>query len=185
MTLDKFPGYKLLAAAAIGGAMMLSTTAPAQAGVLGSDSAACTGGGAGPAIRANVSGLKDRSGELKLELYPANEADFLKDDRDLIKEGKFFRRIRVPTPQSGPIALCIKAPTPGRYALLFTHNRDGKNKFNFWQDGAGFISTEHLGRSRPSVNQAIINVGPGVTVTDIRAQDLRGLGGFGPLGNGN
>jgi len=91
--------HKLLGAALIGAAMMLSVTARAQAGVLGSDSAACAGG-AGPAIRANVSGLKDRSGELKLELYPANDADFLKDDRDLIKEGKFFRRIRVPTPQS-------------------------------------------------------------------------------------
>src|SRR3954451_23966192 len=101
--------HRLLAGAAIGTAMMLSVTTQAQAGVLGSDSAACTGG-AGPAIRANVSGLKDRSGQLKLELYPANESDFLKDDRDLIKEGKFFRRIRVPTPQSGAIALCIKAP---------------------------------------------------------------------------
>jgi len=179
MTLHKF-----LAGAAIGTAMMLSMTAQAQAGVLGSDSAACTGG-AGPAIRANVSGLKDRSGELKLELYPANETDFLKDDRDLIKEGKFFRRIRVPTPQSGAIALCIKAPTPGRYALLFTHNRDGKNKFDFWVDGAGFPSNMKLGRTRPKLGMAVINVGPGVTVTDIRAQYLRGLGGFAPLGNGN
>ena len=111
---------ELLGAVAIGAVMMLSVTTQAQAGVLGSDSAACTGG-AGPAIRANVSGLKDRSGELKLELYPANDADFLKDDRDLVKEGKFFRRIRVPTPQSGAIALCIKAPTPGRYAFYCTN----------------------------------------------------------------
>ncbi|MEO6218390.1 MAG: DUF2141 domain-containing protein [Sphingomonas sp.] len=176
--------YKHLGAVAIGAVMMLSATRQAQAGVLGSDSAACTGG-AGPAIRANVSGLKDRSGELKLELYPANDADFLKDDRDLVKEGKFFRRIRVPTPQSGAIALCIKAPTPGRYALLFTHNRDGKNKFDFWVDGAGFPSNVKLGRTRPKLGMAVINVGPGVTVTDIRAQYLRGLGGFGPMGNGN
>lgn len=176
--------HKLLGAVAIGAVMMLSVTTQAQAGVLGSDSAACTGG-AGPAIRANVSGLKDRSGELKLELYHANDADFLKDDRDLVKEGKFFRRIRVPTPQSGAIALCIKAPTPGRYALLFTHNRDGKNKFDFWVDGAGFPSNVKLGRTRPKVGMAVINVGPGVTVTDIRAQYLRGLGGFGPMGNGN
>ena len=175
---------ELLGAVAIGAFMMLSMTTQAQAGVLGSDSAACTGG-AGPAIRANVSGRKDRSGELKLELYPASEADFLKDDRDLIKEGKFFRRIRVPTPQSGAIALCIKAPTPGRYALLFTHNRDGKNKCDFWVDGAGFPSNVKLGRTRPKLGMAVINVGPGVTVTDIRAQYLRGLGGFGPMGNGN
>jgi uncharacterized protein (DUF2141 family) len=180
MTLYKLPGHKLLAGAAIGAAMTMSMPVQAEAGVLGSDSAACAGG-AGPAIRANVVGLKDRTGELKLELYPANEADFLKDDRDLIKEGKFFRRIRVPTPQSGAVALCIRAPNPGRYALLFTHNRDGKNKFDFWIDGAGFPSNMKLGRTRPKLNMALINVGPGVTVTDIKAQYLRGLGGFAPL----
>jgi len=157
--------------------------ATAQAGVLGSDSAACTSG-EGPAIRANIEGLKDRVGELKLELYPANDTDFLKDDRDLIKEGKFFRRIRVPTPQSGPISLCIRAPGPGRYALLFTHNRDGKNKFDFWTDGAGFPSNVKLGRSRPKVGMATLNVGNGVTVTNIEAQYLRGLGGFGPIKKG-
>ncbi|CAN5246626.1 DUF2141 domain-containing protein [soil metagenome] len=164
---------------AIGG-----SPAAAQAGVLGSDSAACMGGG-GPAIRVNVEGLKDRVGELKLELYPANDADFLKDDRDLIKEGKFFRRVRVPTPATGTISLCIKAPTPGRYALLFTHNRDGKNKFNFWSDGAGFPSNEKLGRARPTLNMATINVPDGVVTTDIHAQYLRGLGGFGPIAKGS
>jgi uncharacterized protein (DUF2141 family) len=154
--------------------------ADAHAGVLGSDSAACLGGG-GPAIRVNVDGLKDRSGELKLELYPATDQDFLKDDRDLIKEGKFFRRVRVPTPATGSIAMCIKVPTPGTYALLFTHNRDGKNKFNFWADGAGFPSNARLGRSRPKLGMATITVPNGLVTTDIRAQYLRGLGGFAPI----
>ncbi|WP_339501264.1 DUF2141 domain-containing protein, partial [Pseudomonas canadensis] len=134
---------KVLMAAAITGAALLPVTASA-AQILGSDAAACTSGG--PAIRVTVDGLKDRTGELKLELFPANDADFLKDDRDLIKEGKFFRRVRLPTPASGPIVLCIRVPTPGPYALLFTHNRDGKNKFNLWQDGAGFPTNARLGR---------------------------------------
>ncbi|WCM26101.1 DUF2141 domain-containing protein [Sphingomonas sp. QA11] len=171
---------KSLAGIVLCGAMIVPLAGQAQAGVLGPDSTACTSG-AGPAIRVNVSGLKDRTGELKLELYPATEADFLKDDRDLIKEGKFFRRVRVPTPQSGAITMCIKAPTPGHYALLFTHNRDGRNKFDFWSDGAGFPSNVKLGRTRPKLNMAMINVGPGVTTTDIQAQYLRGLGGFGPI----
>ena len=171
---------KLLAGIALGGAMMVPLTGEAQAGVLGPDSAACTSGN-GPAIRVSVSGLKDRIGELKLELYPATEADFLKDDRDLVKQGKFFRRVRVPTPPSGAVIMCIKAPTPGRYALLFTHNRDGKNKFDFWSDGAGFPSNVKLGRTRPKLNMATITVGPGVTTTVIQAQYLRGLGGFGPI----
>ena len=154
--------------------------AQAQAGVLGSDAAACTSGD-GPALLANIVGLKDRKGELKLELYPANEEDFLKDDRDLLKQGKLFRRIRVPTPQAGPVAICMRVPRPGRYALLFTHNRDGKNKFSFWTDGAGFASNQKLGRSRPKLNQALVDVPAGVAPITIRAQYLRGLSGFGPV----
>ncbi|MFA6123175.1 DUF2141 domain-containing protein [Sphingomonas sp.] len=169
---------KALMAAAVLGAALLPTTASA-ATVLGSDAAACESGG--PAIRVTVDGLKDRTGELKLELFPANDADFLKDDRDLIKEGKFFRRVRLPTPPTGPIVLCIRVPTPGPYALLFTHNRDGKNKFNLWQDGAGFPSNVRLGRSRPKLAMARIVVPEGVVSTEIRAQYLRGLGGFGPI----
>lgn len=154
--------------------------APATAQpVLGEDAAACAGG-SGSAIRVNVTGLKDRTGRLKLELYPANEDDFLKDDRDLKKEGKFFRRIWAQTPASGAVAMCIKAPSAGRYALLFTHDRDGKNKFNFWQDGAGFPSNRRLGRSRPKLQEALVNVGAGVTTVNIHTQYLRGVSGFAP-----
>jgi len=160
-------------------AAMIGGPADAQ-GILGSDGAACNAG-QGPAIQANIIGLKDRTGELKLELYPDNEQDFLKDDRDLLKEGKLFRRVRAPTPATGPTVMCMRVPRPGRYALLFTHNRDGKNKFSFWTDGAGFPSNIKLGRSRPKVTQAEISVGEGVTVTTIRAQYLRGLSGFGPV----
>lgn len=163
-------------AGALAALLWASPAAAAQA-VLG-DAAACV---AGPAIRVNVLGLKDRTGELKLELYPANEADFLKDDRDLIRAGKLFRRVRAPTPQTGPVSLCMRVPAPGTYALLFTHNRDGRNKFNFWEDGAGMPSNLKIGRSRPKLAMARITVPDGVVTADIRAQYLRGLGGFSPL----
>ncbi len=77
--------------------------------------------------------------------------------------------------------MCIRVPAPGTYAMLFTHDRDGKNKFNFWSDGAGFPSNQRLGRSRPKLRQAMVRVGNGVTTVNIRAQYLRGLGGFSPL----
>ena len=153
---------------------------PAGAQVLGSDAAACRPG-EGPAIAVEITGLKDRTGELKLELYPGEEADFLKDDRELIAAGKIFRRVVVPTPAKGAPMLCIRVPRPGRYALLLTHNRDGKNKFSFWTDGAGFASNVKLGRARPKVEQALVEVGAGVTTVRIAVQYLRGLGGFGPV----
>ncbi|WP_156349103.1 MULTISPECIES: DUF2141 domain-containing protein [unclassified Sphingomonas] len=160
--------------------LALAVVSPAAAQSIGSDAAACNGG-QGPAIRVNVTGLKDRTGRLKLELYPANEADFLKDDRDLRAEGKFFRRVWGDMPASGAVQLCIKAPSPGRYALLFTHDRDGRNKFNFMRDGAGFVGSGKLGRARPKLAQAIVTVSAGVVTVNVRAQYLRGLGGFAPL----
>lgn len=160
-------------------AAALMMAGQADGGILGADAPACAG--EGPAILANIVGLKDRKGDLKLELYPANEQDFLKDDRDLIKQGKLFRRVRAPMPTAGAVRMCMRVPHPGRYALLFTHNRDGQNKFNFWQDGAGFASNTKLGRSRPKVGQAIIDVPAGVASVTIRAQYLRGLSGFGPI----
>lgn len=166
--------------AAAGLALLTIAPASAQTGPIGSDADACVSG-RGPAIRANVVGLKDRTGRLKLELYPATEEDFLKDDRDLVKEGKVFRRVWAATPSgNGPVAMCIRVPAPGRYALLFTHDRDGRNKFNFWRDGAGFPSNQKLGRSRPKLDQALIMVGRGVATTTIQVQYLRGLSGFGP-----
>ena len=155
-------------------ALLAASPALAEGRILGSDAAACISRD-GPAIEVPVTGLKDRTGELKLELYPATEADFLKDDRDLRAEGKFFRRVNVATPPSGAVTLCIRVPQPGTYALFFTHNRDGKNKFNVWADGAGLPSNRALGRAKPRLDQARVVVGPGVTRVPIRAQYLRGV----------
>ncbi|WP_299645372.1 DUF2141 domain-containing protein [Sphingomonas bacterium] len=161
--------------------LLLALAGPAQAQVLGEDAAACTTGV--PAILVSVIGLKDRKGELKLELYPGTEEDFLKDDRDLLREGKLFRRVRVPTPLQGDMQMCVRVPRPGRYALLLTHNRDGKNKFSFWSDGAGFVSPKKIGRSRPKLTQALVDVPMGVRSVTIQPQYLRGLSGFGPVKN--
>ena len=137
----------------------------------------------GPGIRAEIVGMKDRDGSVKLELYPATQEDFLRDDRDLIAEGKTFRRIWVPTPRTGPVVICMRVPHPGAYAILFTHDRDGKNKFNFWTDGAGVPGNQKLGRSQPKLANARINIGNGVTTVVIRAQYLRGFPpAFGPVG---
>jgi len=154
----------------------------AEARVLGSDAASCVQRDSS-AIEVTIQGLKDRTGSLKLELYPATEEDFLKDDRDLIAQGKFFRRVWSTTPANDPITMCIKAPAPGRYALFVTHDRDGKNKFNVWTDGAGVPSNERLGRSKPKLSQAIVNVPRGVARVTVRAQYLRGvIPSFGPVG---
>lgn len=152
--------------------------AASAAQIEGDDARACSGG---TVVRVNVTGLKDRTGRLKLELYPATQEDYLKDDHDLKREGKLFQRSYMDTPKgSGAVALCIKAPRPGRYALFLTHDRDGQNKFNFWKDGAGFPSNRKMGRARPKVSDGVLNVGAGTTTLTIKVQYLRGLSGFSP-----
>jgi uncharacterized protein (DUF2141 family) len=146
---------------------------------IGHDAAACIAGDE-PAILVLPEGLKDRKGELRLELYPDNDADFLQDDKILIEAGRTFRRVDVPTPASGPIALCIRAPRPGRYTLMLLHDRDSNRKFGAFVDGAGFPGNPRLGFGRPRAAQALITVGHGVTTTRIVLNYFHGLS-FSPL----
>lgn len=166
-----------IAPAAAAVLLLLAAAAPAQ--TLGEDAAACRPGH-GPAAAIDVQGLKDRRGQLWVELYPATEADFLRDDTSLTQEGKTFRRIRFALPPTGPVSTCIRLPRAGRYALLVRHNRTGKDTFSFWSDGAGFAADRAIGRARPRVEQATIEAGGGVTPITIRLQYLRGLRGFAP-----
>jgi hypothetical protein len=51
---------------------------------LGKAEGQCRTGESGPAFVVDMIGLKDRAGKLKLEVYPATDADFLADDNVLI-----------------------------------------------------------------------------------------------------
>lgn len=170
---------KFFATIAAGGLMTLALPTAAPAATLGADAAACQNG-QGPAILANITGLKDRKGIVRLELYPDNAEDFLQDDYILQEAGKTFRRVDAKIPSSGTVSLCIKVPKAGRYTLMFLHDRDSNGKFGAFSDGAGFPGNTKLGRRKPPASIAMINVS-GVTRTHIRAQYLRGLSGFGPL----
>jgi uncharacterized protein (DUF2141 family) len=132
----------------------------------------------GPAFLIKANGLKDRSGRVIAELYPANEADFLKDKDALLRDGKLFRRVEAPVPQQGPVNLCIDAPKPGAYALVFIHDRDGKNKFNIWKDGIGLPGGQTLGTSRPRVSQATVTTGGAAVSVPVNMQYMHGASGF-------
>lgn len=174
--------YFALLSVAFVAALAATPAEPRGRATIGSDAAACDAG-TGPAIHVIVAGLKDRKGRLKLELYPANAQDFLRDDRELLKEGKAFRRVWADMPPTGAVEMCIQAPAPGNYGLFFTHDRDGKNKFNFWTDGGGITSNTRIGASKPKVAASTVEVGTGVTTITIRAQYLRGLSGLSPMKN--
>ncbi|MDF0545877.1 DUF2141 domain-containing protein [Sphingobium sp. H39-3-25] len=134
----------------------------------------------GPAFLVTADGLKDRSGRAILELYPANEADFLKKKEALLSEGKLFRQVEAPVPRQGPVNLCIDAPRPGAYALVFIHDRDGKRTFNIWKDGVGLVTGQPLGTSRPRVSQAMVVAGNSPAHVPMQVQYMSGMAGFSP-----
>ena len=135
----------------------------------------------GAAFLVSVEGLKDRRGRLKLELYPANDADFLADDNILISEGKVFRRVEETVPSQVSVTLCIRAPGPGVYAISLMHDRDANRKFSLSIDGVGFAGNPKLGLSKPSAAKASARVGAAPAHIPIRLNYRRGLFSFGPL----
>ena len=153
---------------------------PATAQAILGDAAACAPGSTTPAVLAYYEGLKDRTGKLRLELFPDNDEDFLQDDFILTKAGKTFRRIELPMPAAGPVAVCIKAPRAGRYTMAMIHDRDGLRKFTFSKDGIGFPGNPKMGWSKPKANKAFVVIGNGVTTLHVVFNYFRGLG-FSPL----
>jgi len=149
---------------------------------LGKAEGRCRPSEGGPAYLVEVTGLKDRRGLLKLELYPANDADFLADDDVLLRAGKAFARVEVTVPAAGPVRMCIRAPRPGSYALSILHDRDGNRKFGLSTDGVGFSDNPKLGLSKPKAATVAAKVGEAPVRLRVVMNYRRGLFSFGPLG---
>lgn len=148
---------------------------------LGKAEGQCRPGESGPSFMVEVAGLKDRSGRLKLEVYPANDADFLADDNVLIMAGKTFRRVEVPTPPAGAARLCVRLPGPGAYAVTVLHDRDGNRKFNWTHDGIGFSGNPRLGWSKPKARSVTAQAGAGPSPLRIVLNYRNGLASVGPI----
>jgi len=143
---------------------------------LGKAEARCRAGEPGPALLISVTGLRDRKGLVKAEVYPANDADFLADDNVLLSEGKVFRRAEQDLPDSGPVTLCLRIPGPGAYSILVLHDRDGNHKFGWFSDGVGFPGSARLGMHKPKAAMARIVAGSGLTHVTITMMYRHGLG---------
>lgn len=148
---------------------------------LGTAEAHCADGAPGPSLLVEIAGLKDRRGRVKLEVYPANDRDFLQDDNILVSQGKTFRRVEAPVSRIGPMQLCVRLPAPGRYALAVLHDRDSNRKFGLSIDGVGFGGNPKLGLAKPKAEAATIVAGPGRTQQRVVLNYRRGLLAFGPV----
>lgn len=148
---------------------------------LGKAAAQCSANETGPAVLIRVEGLKDRQGNIKAELYPSNDEDFLADDNLLVMAGKPFRRVEFPLPQAGDVTACMRIPGPGAYSVIIMHDRDANRKFGLSIDGIAFPGNPKLGLSRPKAAAARLEAGNGLTRIAVRMNYRRGLFSFGPL----
>jgi len=164
----------LTAAAAVG------SVAQSQPAAVDPHAAVCRPGERGPALEAQIIGLRDRIGTIRIELYPPNDPEFLSNSRLLLDAGKDFRRVDMPVPESGPVTLCVRAPHTGEYAVSVLHDRHRIGKFNLMSTGAGFGNNPRLGFSQPKAALATMTIGPGVTTTRIVLNYFHGLS-FSPL----
>lgn len=143
---------------------------------LGKAEGRCRPGESGPSFLVDVQGLKDRQGKLKLEVYPANDKDFLEDDNVLVSQGKTFRRVEMPVPATGTPRLCVRLPGPGTYAVSLLHDRNQDRKFEWRTDGIGFAGNPKLGWGKPRARKASAIAGNGPTTITIVLNYERGLG---------
>lgn len=149
---------------------------------LGKADGQCRPNESGPALLVTISGLKDRAGNLKAELYPAKDEDFLADDNVLVMAGKTFRRVEMMVPRVGAVELCIRVPGPGTYALSVLHDRDGNRKFGLSSDGFGVPGNPaKFCFAKPGVETARINAGAGIGNVQVRMNYRRGLFCFAPV----
>lgn len=168
----------------LAGLLLLSSAAGAQVESspnLGKAEGQCRPNESGPAVMITVVGLKDRKGNLRAELYPDNDQDFLEDDNILINAGKTFRRVEMPVPAAGAVMLCIRTPGPGSYTISLLHDRDMNRKFGLSSDGVGFPGNPKLGLSKPKASAVRLVTTAGITDISIRLNYRRGLFSFGPL----
>ena len=143
---------------------------------LGKAEGRCRPGETGPALHLVAKGLKDRTGNLKAEVYPSIDADFLQDDNILLNAGKVFRRAEVSVPESGDPVVCIRVPSAGSYSVILMHDRNANRKFNWTIDGIGFTGNPKLGWSKPKAAATRVNAGGGITRTEIVMNYKSGLG---------
>jgi uncharacterized protein (DUF2141 family) len=156
----------------VAAAAFTATTPVPSAPNLGIAEGRCRPDESGPSYMIAVDGLKDRKGTIRIELYPANDADFLQDDDILINAGKPFHRVIAPVTPNGVMNLCIRAPGPGAYTLSIVHDRNANRMFDRMSDGAGFPRIGNLGRAKPKAADVAVTVENGPKAVSVRMQYL-------------
>src|SRR3546814_7258284 len=108
-------------------------------------------------------------------LFPYTTLFRSQDDAILINQGKTFRRVDLELPPSGPVTLCIRVPSAGRYSLSVLHDRNRNLKWDKFSDGLGFGGNPKLGWSKPKAVSASVSAGATPTRSEEHTSELQSL----------
>jgi uncharacterized protein (DUF2141 family) len=163
---------KTMLATAAGALVFVAQAAVAEA-ALGPDASSCQAGSSEPAVLVNVSGLKARSGRVRVQVY--NRSNFL-------VKGQRVRRIDVPV-TSTSMPICVSLPGPNTYAVAVRHDVNGNSKSGDWSDGGGFSRNPKLSllKLKPDFADVAVPVGKGVKPVNVVLNYRQGLS-IGPVG---
>lgn len=128
---------------------------------------ACAQGATGPAALVTVHGFKDKAGNLRIAVYPANEADFLAPAR-------YAQRLDTPVRTDGELTVCAPVSSPGRYILVALHDRNADGRLSPFRDGVGFSRNPRLGLAKPRISAVEVEL-DGVRPFRIQLNYLQGL----------
>ena len=182
--MTKLTAFFALLAVAATPALLAVPATPALAGpeILGPDAAACLPGSGRDAVLLTVDGFKNREGTLRVELWPGNEQDFMRNHHELVAEGKAYQRVTVAVPKTGVAKICLPLPGPGTYAMGAFHSPTGVRKFNYRDDGATFTRNPRVSilKTKPKASEVAMRFNSGLSESNVTLNYLRGLG-FGPI----
>lgn len=129
------------------------------------DPAPCRG--SGPAVRINVSEIKNSNGKIRVQLYRGTEADWL-------VSGRWIYRMEVPARQ-GNMSFCMPVPQAGTYGVAVRHDVNGNGSTDITSDGGAMsnnpsINVFNLGK--PSFRRTRFDIGNEVVTQNIRMRYL-------------
>jgi uncharacterized protein (DUF2141 family) len=169
--MSKF-GMLSIAAATIA----LAIPAAAHAVILGPDAATCANGERGVIV--NVTGFKQRTGKVRVQLYAAQSS--------FLDKGAWLQRVDVAVPRSGTAAICVPVSSPGKYVVSVRHDLNGNGKSDM-KDGGGFSGnpdvklTDLMRKRKPSLSETSFSVGESTARVNVVLNYVRGLS-FEPVG---
>lgn len=138
----------------LGSAAVAAVSATPASATLGPHAARCDNGEA--SVIVNVTGFRERTGNLRIQLYAANPQTFL-------ERGRWLQRIDVPVTRSGDMPVCVPVSAAGRYAISVRHDSNGNGR-NDRSDGGGFSGNPDVSlldlalRRKPSLARVGFNV---------------------------